>query len=97
MRSIFDAKRYAVPLAGFLVFSVNGNGPRIAPQFHSMLFEPLKRLHGHERPGCGIGLAFRRKFIEPDGGKIRVESHEPNGAALRFTVPAFGKVSSATQ
>ena len=53
----------------FWLFSVSDNGPGIAPQYHSLIFEPFKRLHGADRPGSGIGLAFCRKFIEREGGK----------------------------
>jgi PAS domain S-box-containing protein len=72
----------------FWVFSVSDNGPGIAPQYHSVIFEPFKRLHGADRPGSGIGLAFCRKFIEREGGKIWVESEEGKGATFRFTLPA---------
>jgi signal transduction histidine kinase len=67
----------------------------IAPQYHSLIFEPFKRLHGADRPGSGIGLAFCRKFIERDGGKIWVESEEGKGATFRFTLPAVENQSSA--
>lgn len=72
----------------FWMFSVNDNGPGIQPQYHSVIFEPFKRLHGMERPGSGIGLAFCRKFVEREGGRIWVESDEGKGANFRFTLPA---------
>ena len=72
----------------FWLFSVSDNGPGIAPQYHSLIFEPFRRLHGADRPGSGIGLAFCRKFIEREGGKIWVESEEGKGATFRFTLPA---------
>jgi PAS domain S-box-containing protein len=72
----------------FWLFSVSDNGPGIAPEYHSLIFEPFKRLHGADRPGSGIGLAFCRKFIEREGGKIWVESEEGKGATFRFTLPA---------
>jgi PAS domain S-box-containing protein len=79
----------------FWLFSVSDNGPGIAPQYHSLIFEPFKRLHGADRPGSGIGLAFCRKFIEREGGKIWVESEEGKGATFRFTLPAVENKSSA--
>ena len=74
--------------ASFWTFSVTDNGPGIAPQYHSVIFEPFKRLHGGDHPGSGIGLAFCRKFIEREGGKIWVESEEGKGASFRFTLRA---------
>jgi PAS domain S-box-containing protein len=79
----------------FWLFSVSDNGVGIAPQYHSLIFEPFKRLHGADRPGSGIGLAFCRKFIEREGGKIWVESEEGKGAIFRFTLPAVENKSSA--
>ena len=79
----------------FWLFSVSDNGLGIAPQYHSLIFEPFKRLHGADRPGSGIGLAFCRKFIERDGGRIWVESEEGKGATFRFTLPAVGSKSIA--
>jgi signal transduction histidine kinase len=79
----------------FWLFSVSDNGPGIAPQYHSLIFEPFKRLHGADRPGSGIGLAFCRKFIEREGGKIWVESEEGKGATFRFTLPAVENKASA--
>ena len=79
----------------FWLFSVSDNGPGIPPQYHSVIFEPFKRLHGADRPGSGIGLAFCRKFIEREGGKIWVESEEGKGATFRFTLPAVENKSSA--
>jgi light-regulated signal transduction histidine kinase (bacteriophytochrome) len=70
----------------FWQFSVSDNGPGIRAAYHSLIFQPFKRLHGEERPGSGIGLAFCRKFIERQGGAIWVESEEGNGATFRFTV-----------
>ena len=69
-------------------FSVADNGPGIASEYHEVIFEPFKRLHGHDRPGSGIGLAFCRKFLEREGGRIWVESEEGKGATFRFTLPA---------
>lgn len=72
----------------FWLFSVIDNGPGIAQEYHSLIFEPFKRLHGHDRPGSGIGLAFCRKFIEREGGTMWVESEQGAGATFRFTLPA---------
>jgi signal transduction histidine kinase len=68
------------------VISVQDNGPGIDPAFHHRIFEPFKRLHGKEFPGNGLGLAFCRKAIEWQGGRIWVESAGA-GATFCFTLP----------
>lgn len=68
--------------------SVADNGPGIDPQFHDRIFQPLKRLHGSEIAGTGMGLAVCRKIIERHGGRIWVEPESPQGATFTFTFPA---------
>jgi signal transduction histidine kinase len=70
------------------LFNVTDNGPGIEPQYRDRVFEPFKRLHGRQYPGCGLGLTFCRKAIEAHGGRIWVEAGPGGGAAFRFTLPA---------
>jgi len=70
------------------LFSVADNGPGIEPQYRDRVFEPFKRLHGRQYPGCGLGLAFCRKAIESHGGRIWVVTAPGGGAAFRFTLPS---------
>jgi PAS domain S-box-containing protein len=64
------------------------NGIGIAPEHQEQIFGLLKRLHGAEIPGVGIGLALCRKQIEASGGSIWVESEPGAGSTFCFTVPA---------
>ncbi len=64
------------------------NGIGIAPENQERIFGLLKRLHGAEIPGVGIGLALCRKQIEASGGTIWVESELGAGSTFCFTVPA---------
>jgi signal transduction histidine kinase len=70
------------------LFNVTDNGPGIEPQYRERVFEPFKRLHGRQYPGCGLGLTFCRKAIESHGGRIWVEAAPNGGSAFRFTLPA---------
>jgi light-regulated signal transduction histidine kinase (bacteriophytochrome) len=70
-----------------LVFSVADNGPGIDPAFQDRLFGVFKRLHGNEHPGNGLGLAFCRKAIEWQGGRMWMESAPGAGSTFYFSLP----------
>jgi signal transduction histidine kinase len=77
----------AAQIEGGWQISISDNGPGIAPQFHERIFQPLKRLHGTEIAGTGMGLAVCRKIVERHGGRIWVTTAEGCGATFSFTLP----------
>jgi signal transduction histidine kinase len=70
-------------------FAVKDNGQGIPLNYQDRVFEPLKRLHGDETPGTGLGLALCRTIVARHGGRIWVESEGADcGAIFRFTLSA---------
>lgn len=82
-----------VEISGELVqgewrFAVKDNGEGIPRDYLRDVFEPLKRLHGNNVPGTGLGLALCRTVVERHGGRIWVESEGAGrGSTFYFTLP----------
>jgi PAS domain S-box-containing protein len=70
------------------IIKIRDNGIGIAPAHHESVFLPLKRLHGSEVPGAGMGLAICKEIIESSGGRIWVESEPGLGSTFCFTIEA---------
>ena len=73
---------------GNLVFSVEDNGPGIAREYLSRLFERYFQVPGSKAKGTGLGLSISKDFIEAQKGKIWVDSEVGKGSGFRFSLPA---------
>jgi len=72
------------------ILGLQDNGIGIEAQYLQLIFQPLKRLHGPELSGRGIGLALCQRAIERMGGRIWAESPGPDqGSHFRFEVRAY--------
>ncbi|GAB3306486.1 sensor histidine kinase [Hymenobacter tenuis] len=72
----------------FYTFSVADDGPGIAAEYHSRIFVIFQTLTERDTvESTGVGLAIVKKIVERQGGTIRVESTEGQGANFIFTWP----------
>lgn len=70
----------------FYEFAVRDDGHGIAEQYHDRIFVIFQTLEARDtKEGTGIGLSIVKKIVETEGGAVRVESQEGNGATFYFT------------
>ena len=68
--------------------AVRDNGQGFEQEHAGRVFDFLKRLHGRDVPGSGMGLAICKTVIERNGGSIGADAKPGEGATFWFTLPA---------
>ncbi len=70
--------------------SVRDQGPGIAPELQSQLFQPFHRLHLDTHPevhGVGLGLLLVRTVIHRHGGSVEIDSAVDAGSTVTLVLP----------
>lgn len=70
-------------------FSIQDQGPGIAPEYQDKIFEKYVKAPGSKSSGTGLGLAISKDFVVAMGGEIGVQSHLGQGAKFFFDLPSF--------
>jgi PAS domain S-box-containing protein len=81
-----------------VVLRVDNEGPPIAPELASVLFEPFRggsTEPGSRSRGLGLGLYIVRQIVNAHGGEISVESTAERGTAFIVSLPRTCKVPLA--
>ena len=69
-------------------FCIKDNGIGIDDKYHTVIFEPFRKLNRvDEYTGAGNGLCICKHIIDIHRGRIWVESHEGFGSSFFFTLP----------
>ncbi len=72
---------------GYWRIAVRDDGVGIDPEESERIFDVFQRLHGHDEPGAGIGLALCQRIVERHGGEISVDSEPGEGSTFTVTLP----------
>jgi signal transduction histidine kinase/CheY-like chemotaxis protein len=73
-----------------ITISVRDEGVGIDPKNHDVIFEEFRQIDGSARRefgGTGLGLALVKKFVQLQGGWVRVDSAPGRGSTFSFTLP----------
>jgi signal transduction histidine kinase/DNA-binding response OmpR family regulator len=88
------------PDDGTITVSVRDEGLGIDAKHHDVIFEEFRQIDGTARRefgGTGLGLALVRKFVQLQGGWIRVESAPGHGSTFSFTLPVRSSAAVVTR
>jgi two-component system NtrC family sensor kinase len=76
----------AVVEGPWVVVRVRDDGPGVAPELHTKLFEPFYSTKEAGR-GTGLGLSISRRIVNDHGGSIGVESAPGQGTTFTIRLP----------
>lgn len=68
-------------------FSVRDDGPGIASEHLSKIFEKFYRIDSSRKRGAGLGLAIAREIVRAHGGEIGVHSRPNEGSEFYVILP----------
>jgi signal transduction histidine kinase len=80
-----EVRIYAAMEDDSVLVHVEDDGPGIAPEIRSQLFQPF--VTAGKRNGLGLGLALSRQTVLEQGGDMWVESAPGRGARFSFRLP----------
>jgi signal transduction histidine kinase len=73
---------------GRINVQVRDNGPGIASEHQTLIFEKFGRVAGeHAKPGTGLGLFIARSIAEAHGGTLEVDSDSSRGTTFTLALP----------
>jgi signal transduction histidine kinase len=82
---------------GRINVEVRDEGPGVAPEHQTLIFEKFGRVTGeHAKPGTGLGLFIARSIAEAHGGSLSVESAPEQGAIFRLVLPVESSAGPAS-
>jgi signal transduction histidine kinase len=83
------AQQPAVPGGrGYLIFTVDDDGPGLAPEFREAATARGRRLD-ETKPGSGLGLAIVTDLAAAYGGSLRLDTSPEGGLRAELKLPGF--------